>query len=276
MTPTPIVVPLVTTPRRPFILELKDVELSHAAGLASRLRESSVFRLAGYSVGDMSTRIDGGARGLLLAEDDDWFATPRQQAAVLDDLPWENELEWQLRDPAPPDFGRRQAAIVLTVVVAVFLIAVGILIGRATKSSSTKVVTAAPASQVQAAPAATGAGDNSAATSIPTTSIPTTSIPTTSIPSTSIPSTSIPTTSTPSTSAVPTDGTLRLGARGAAVIALQKALTALGYAPGTADGTYGATTAEAVTAFQTAKSLAADGAVGAKTAAAIDAALASG
>ena len=60
------------------------------------------------------------------------------------------------------------------------------------------------------------------------------------------------------------------------MIALQKALTTLGYAAGTADGTYGTTTAQAVTAFQTAKGLTADGVAGVKTLAAINAALASG
>jgi murein L,D-transpeptidase YcbB/YkuD len=232
----------------------------------------------------MSTRIDGGTRGAPLVEDDDWFATVQQQTVELDDRSWENELEWQLRDPKSPDLGRRQAAIVLAVVVAVFLVFAGILIGRETKSSSTKVVTVA-ASQAEETPAATAAGDNSAATSTPSTSTPSSSTPSTSTPSSSAntPSTSTPSTSTPSTStstpsptAVPTDATLRPGAEGAAVIALQQALTTLGYSPGTADGTYGATTAQAVTDFQTAKNLTADGAAGAQTLAAINAALASG
>jgi murein L,D-transpeptidase YcbB/YkuD len=241
----------------------------------------------------MSTRIDGGTRGALVAEDDDWFATAQQQAVELDDLSWENEPEWQLQGPTPPDLGRRQGAIVLAVAVAAFLVFAGILIGRETKSSSTTVVTATSATQAEDTPAATGAGDNSAATSTPSTSTPSTSTPSTSTPSTSTPSTSTPSTSTPSTStpntstpststgtpsstAVPTDATLRPGATGTAVIALQKALTTLGYVPGAADGTYGATTAQAVTAFQAAKSLTADGIAGAKTLAAINTALASG
>lgn len=224
----------------------------------------------------MSTRIDGGARGALLVEDDDWFATVQQQAVELEDLSWENELEWQLRDPTSPDLGRRQAAIVLAVVVAVFLVFAGILIGRETKSSSTKVVTAAPAPQAEVTPA-TGAGDSSAATGTPSTSTPSSSANTPST-STSTPSTTTgtPSTSTSSSSAVPTDATLRGGAKGAAVIALQTALTTLGHSPGTVDGTYGATTAQAVAAFQTDKSLTADGVAGAQTLAAINAALASG
>jgi murein L,D-transpeptidase YcbB/YkuD len=238
----------------------------------------------------MSTRIDGDTRGALLVEDDDWFATVRHETVDREDRSWENELEWQLRDPAQPDLARRQAAIVLAVVVAVFLVFAGILIGRETKSSSTKVVTAAPTSQTEETPATTGTADTSAAATTPSTSTPSssentpsaststpsTSTPSTSTPSTSTPSTSTPNTSTPSPTAVPTDATLRVGTKGDAVITLQTALASLGYAPGTADGTYGATTAQAVTAFQTAKNLTADGAAGAQTLAAINAALASG
>lgn len=225
----------------------------------------------------MSTRTDGGTRGALLAEDDDWFATDQQQAAELEAMSWENELEWQLSEPTPPDLGPRQAAIVLAVVVAVFLVFAGILIGRETKGSSTTVVTVTSASPAQQTPAATGAGDNSAATTTPSTTTPSTTTPSTTTPSASTPSTSAsPSTPTSTSGAVPTDATLRAGDKGAAVIALQKALTTLGYAPGAADGAYGATTTEAVTAFQTAKNLTADGVAGAKTLAAINAEPSSG
>jgi Putative peptidoglycan binding domain len=239
----------------------------------------------------MSTRIYGGARGALLDEDDDWFATPQQRVVELDHLQWENELEWELREPDTPDLGRRQAAIVIAAVVAVLLVFAGILIGRATKHSTTRVVTAPAAAQTQT-PAATSAGDNTAGTGTPS-SAASTNTPTTSTPSTSAntPSTSsgtpsagtttpstTPSTSagTPSSTAVPTGTKLRLGDKGDAVTALQTALTTLGYASGTADGTFGAATAQAVTAFQTAKTLTADGVAGAKTLAAINAALASG
>jgi murein L,D-transpeptidase YcbB/YkuD len=223
----------------------------------------------------MSTRIYDGARGALRAEaDDDWFATVQQQPAELDDLSWENELEWQLRDPAQPDSSRRRASVGLAVLVAVFLVFAGGLIGRETKGSSTKVVTVAAAPQVQETPATSAAADKSAATSTPSTS---TSTPGANTPAASTgASTSSIGSSSPGSSAVPTDATLRGGAKGAAVTALQQALTALGYAPGTADGAYGATTAQAVTAFQKAKSLTADGVAGATTLAAINAGLASG
>jgi murein L,D-transpeptidase YcbB/YkuD len=217
----------------------------------------------------MSTRIYDGARGAPLAEaDDDWFAAVEQQPAELDDMAWENELEWQLRDPTQLDLGGRRA-VGVAALVAVLLVLAGVFIGRETKGSSTKVVTVAAAPQAQEAPPASAAADTLPVTSTPSTSA---STPATST-GTSTPSAGP---GTPGSSAVPTDATLQSGVKGAAVIALQQALTALGYVPGTADGTFGATTAQAVTAFQKAKSLTADGVAGATTLAAINAALASG
>jgi peptidoglycan hydrolase-like protein with peptidoglycan-binding domain len=55
---------------------------------------------------------------------------------------------------------------------------------------------------------------------------------------------------------------LKLGAQGSAVHDLQEALTALGYHPGPADGHFGATTQNAVKAFQAAVGLSPDGIVG--------------
>ena len=69
-------------------------------------------------------------------------------------------------------------------------------------------------------------------------------------------------------------GPLKQGDAGKRVAALQKKLKAIGHDPGPADGAFGAQTAAAVTAFQTAKALAVDGVVGPQTAAAIDAACA--
>jgi peptidoglycan hydrolase-like protein with peptidoglycan-binding domain len=59
--------------------------------------------------------------------------------------------------------------------------------------------------------------------------------------------------------------TLRVGARGEPVRALQNRLNALGYKVGTADGDFGPKTLAAVKAFQKAKGLTADGVVGPKT-----------
>ena len=70
--------------------------------------------------------------------------------------------------------------------------------------------------------------------------------------------------------------TLKPGDTGAEVTKLQQALISLGYSPGKADGSYGPGTQKAVTDFQTAQGLAADGIVGPKTLAALQQALAGG
>jgi len=57
---------------------------------------------------------------------------------------------------------------------------------------------------------------------------------------------------------------------------LQQALTAAGYDPGPADGTYGEQTEAAVVAFQQSNGLSVDGRVGPETAAALNSALATG
>ena len=67
--------------------------------------------------------------------------------------------------------------------------------------------------------------------------------------------------------------TLSLGATGQQVKILQRALTALGFSPGKADGDYGASTQSAVEQFQAAHKLTADGAVGPQTLAALQQAL---
>lgn len=141
-----------------------------------------------------------------------------------------------------------------------------------------------------------GGSDQVAAVDSPavTAPVPTESTPTTPTPTTSTPTT--PTTSTPSetTPAAPTtttepstttgqasftlpEGTkLRLGEENdpALVTELQQALTAAGYDPGSADGTFGPDTKAAVVAFQQDNDLVPDGVVGAETAAALNAALA--
>ncbi|WP_224366181.1 peptidoglycan-binding protein [Hyalangium versicolor] len=65
---------------------------------------------------------------------------------------------------------------------------------------------------------------------------------------------------------------LKQGARGSAVVDLQKKLAAHGFSPGAADGVFGPGTEAAVKSFQSAKGLTADGVVGAKTWAALAAA----
>ena len=120
-------------------------------------------------------------------------------------------------------------------------------------------------------------------TTTPTTTSPSTepTTPTTTTPTT--PTTTTPTTTQPETSGA-TGFTLPEGTKlqrdaendAAVVRELQDALTAAGYDPGTADGTYGEQTEAAVIAFQQANGLSVDGRVGPETAAALNSALATG
>ena len=115
-----------------------------------------------------------------------------------------------------------------------------------------------------------GGTSTSAAPVAPPTST-TTSAPTTSLSETATPqpSSSSTTTSPPVTPTAPAK--LRLGDKGAAVLALQKRLAALGYWLGQPDGTFGGLTQQAVYAVQKAAGLGRDGVVGVKTQAALTA-----
>jgi putative peptidoglycan binding protein len=97
------------------------------------------------------------------------------------------------------------------------------------------------------------------------------------------PTTSTPTTTQPETGpatgfTLPEGTKLQRDAESdpALVRQLQQALTAAGYEPGPADGTYGEQTEAAVVAFQQANGLSVDGRVGPETAAALNSALATG
>jgi hypothetical protein len=77
--------------------------------------------------------------------------------------------------------------------------------------------------------------------------------------------------------AIPTAAkALKLGDRGTAVRALQRALSQLGFAVGTPDGIFGQKTREAVVSFQQAHGLSPDGVVGPQTARAVNRALVAG
>jgi putative peptidoglycan binding protein len=86
-------------------------------------------------------------------------------------------------------------------------------------------------------------------------------------------STTTGTTTQPAPTVNPPTVTLKPGDNGAEVRLLQLALAQLGYSPGTVDGAYGASTTTAVTNFQSAHSLTADGILGTATLAALTAAL---
>ncbi|MCY1015804.1 peptidoglycan-binding domain-containing protein [Pyxidicoccus sp. MSG2] len=70
---------------------------------------------------------------------------------------------------------------------------------------------------------------------------------------------------TPAAASAPSQPTLKRGASGPSVKALQQALAGAGFSPGAADGQFGPKTEAAVKAFQKAKGLVADGIVGPKT-----------
>jgi hypothetical protein len=84
-----------------------------------------------------------------------------------------------------------------------------------------------------------------------------------------------PVTPTQPVLAAPT-ATLKPGDQGAAVKVLQRALAHLGYSPGKIDGQYGPSTVDAVTRFQRAGGLTADGILGPKTLRALSQALKTG
>lgn len=132
-----------------------------------------------------------------------------------------------------------------------------------------------------------GGDDGPSATTTVTQPVTTPTITTTettpSPPEPTTPTTSTPTTTQPETSeaigfTLPEGTKLQRDAENDAAVVrdLQDALTAAGYNPGPADGTYGEQTEAAVVAFQEANSLSADGRVGPETAAALNSALAAG
>jgi len=79
-----------------------------------------------------------------------------------------------------------------------------------------------------------------------------------------------PSTSTSTSTPPAAPQKLKVGAKGAAVLALQQRLTELGYWNGKADGAFGGTTQQAVFAVQKAAGLGRDGVVGPKTQKALD------
>jgi hypothetical protein len=83
-------------------------------------------------------------------------------------------------------------------------------------------------------------------------------------PASGLTASSAPAPFTPPTPRAPAP-TLKLGARGPRVIALQRALARLGYSSGRVDGQYGPGTESAVGRFQAASALTPDGILGPKT-----------
>jgi hypothetical protein len=161
---------------------------------------------------------------------------------------------------------RRLVAGLVLVVVLGLAVAIPVLLLRGGGQSPSPSGTE-PSTTATTTPSSTETSPSSTATT-----------PTTTSPSTTTPSTPTTPSQSGTTSFTLPEGTkLRLGEGDPAVIrALQQALTSAGYDPGAVDGTYGPTTKAAVTAFQQANGLTADGVVGPETAAALNTALASG
>ena len=98
----------------------------------------------------MSMRVDDSSSS---HPDDDWFAPSGQPAAAYEGPPgdgepssehepeWEVTEDWEHDDPATRDVTHRHIGVVLAVVLAVFLVLAGFLVGRITEDSTTTVVT---------------------------------------------------------------------------------------------------------------------------------------
>jgi len=199
--------------------------------------------------------------------DDDWSAgptepVPRPRPSVPDDMPAGAPVS---RRPARTSGAHRSAVARRRLIAGALLVGlvgvagvVAAVLLRGDDSPTT------PVTQPVAAPTTTQ-------TTPSTSTEPTT--PTTSTPTTTQPETS------PATGFTLPEGTkLQRDAESDPVLVrqLQQALTAAGYEPGPADGTYGEQTEAAVVAFQQANGLSVDGRVGPETAAALNSALATG
>lgn len=183
-----------------------------------------------------------------LPPEDDWFGEPvdedRPYGTPEPDVPiWveEGPPERKARDRGSPP------VVALVVLGVVLLAAAGAILAWALS------------------------GSDSGETTTPGVTVPTVT-PTATTPeetSTEPAATETTATTTPSETV-----TLRQGDEGAAVRSLQEDLVALGYETGGVDGNYGSQTVAAVTAFQSANGLTADGIAGPETLAALEKAVA--
>lgn len=160
--------------------------------------------------------------------------------------------------------GERRRATGSAALVAGLVLGLGACAGGGTSDAG------GPASQTSTgrsttAPSASSTSTSSTSTSTSGTSISGTSSSGTDSSSTAPSGSSSSSTSTPSPSATPRDTSLRPGDSGPRVRALQLSLTRLGYWGGTADGTYGGLTEQAVLALQKQAGLDRDGVAGPRT-----------
>jgi murein L,D-transpeptidase YcbB/YkuD len=216
--------------------------------------------------------------------DDDWdegALAPAQpappasrQARVREDAP---DVARPVRAPdvEGTDFTRRRvvAASILVAVAALAGVLAFVVFGGNDESPTT------PVSQPVTSPTTTGTTtETTPSTGTTTTTTPTTTTETTTTETTTTPTTTQPETGGATGFTLPEGTKLQRDAENDAAVVreLQQALTAAGYDPGPADGTYGEQTEAAVVAFQQANGLAVDGRVGPETAAALNSALATG
>jgi len=217
--------------------------------------------------------------------DDDWSAgptepVPRPRPSVPDDGFAGEPVS---RRPARTSGTDRSAVARRRIIAGVLLVG---LVGLAGVVAAVLLLgddsPTTPVTQPAASPTTTQTTQTTPSTSAEQTT-PTTTTPTTTTPTTTTPTTSTPTTTQPETGAA-TGFTLPEGTKlqrdaendPALVRQLQQALTAAGYDPGPADGTFGEQTEAAVAAFQQANGLSVDGRVGPDTAVALNSALATG
>lgn len=182
---------------------------------------------------------------------DDWFDEPEAPTDSQGDVArgaYEGEDEvWVLpEDEEPRHTGRRE------IVVA----------GRTLTVTQVAIIAGSLIVLLIAILAAAGAFSSSSKPQpVTTPTLPTT------------PKTTAATTANTTPTATAPSQTLSPGATGSEVKNLQESLTALGYNPGKADGSYGPSTQAAVAEFQKANGLTADGIVGAATLAKLQQAL---
>jgi murein L,D-transpeptidase YcbB/YkuD len=199
----------------------------------------------------------------VLPEEDDWFATPFQEPMVTDEVAWQDDEPEPPPRPAPDGLAQRQIVIVLAVLAIIAVIVILILLVKAVSGSDNTPTATTPVTTA----------------TTPTDTTPANTTPADTTPTDTTPTDTTPTNTTPTgggVTSVPTEATLRPGTSGSSVTDLQNALNQLGYDVGTADGSYGAATTAAVTAFQKDKGLTQDGTAGPATLAAINTALAAG
>lgn len=160
--------------------------------------------------------------------------------------------------------GERRRATGSAALVAGLVLGLGACAGGGTSDAG------GPASQTSTgrsttAPSASSTGTSSGRPSSSGTSSSSTSSSSAGSSSSAPSNSSSSSTSRPSPSATPRDTSLRPGDSGPRVRALQRSLTRLGYWGGTADGTYGGLTEQAVLALQKQAGLDRDGVAGPRT-----------